>query len=244
MHPFAADRDAYYRSAGGDTVTVLRVGIAPNSDRANSRSSELSRGDATRPRSTARSISMRNARRSCGCAVRFVMVGGSSSKMARIARASTGVVAVAYGEFVNAEVDGKYWLPAFQRTEFQASFPALGQMRPIFRLVSNIGDIAVSSGTPLSPADSAYSPRVIISWAPADSVNHVPGSGSAASERRAARCTPMTFSTLRPTSGARPVRPDSVCSRTARVESFGSIASRACSPDLLRPSISEASCLV
>ena len=69
---------------------------------------------------------------------------------------------------------GKYWLPAFQRTEFQASFPSFGQTRPVFRLVSTIGDIAVDdSGDPLSTIDSAYSPRVVVSWAPTDSVDAV-----------------------------------------------------------------------
>jgi hypothetical protein len=99
----------------------------------------------------------------------FVVIGGIPSRRERLYQ-SIGVVAVAYIEFVNAEVQGKYWLPAFQRTEFQASFPALGSNRPVFRLVSTISEIAVTD-TGAAAVDTTNMPRVIVSWAPTDSVS-------------------------------------------------------------------------
>ena len=83
-----------------------------------------------------------------------------------------GVVAAAYVEFVNAEINGTYWLPAFQRTEFQASFPIFGQTRPVFRLVSTIGAIAVTdTGGRRRRSRLRSTPRVVVTWAPSDSVN-------------------------------------------------------------------------
>src|SRR6185312_15699009 len=96
----------------------------------------------------------------------FVMLG-DAAKPTRAARV-LGVVAVAYVEFVNAEVGGKYWLPSFQRTEFQASVALFGQSRPIYRLVSRISDIRVNEGAGVTvPSDT---PRVVVTWAPSDSV--------------------------------------------------------------------------
>ena len=83
---------------------------------------------------------------------RMVVVGGRSATRTTIGQ-RFGVVAAAYVEFVNAEINGAYWLPTFQRTEFQANFPVFGQTRPVFRLVSTIGSIAVTdTGPPGAPA--------------------------------------------------------------------------------------------
>src|SRR5262245_23613488 len=137
VHPFATDRDKYYRFTGGDTVAVLRVG---------SRSIPIARvhvhpsfSGPTPLRAFEGEIDLDAARAQSGrMRGRFVPLGETPSKRVRIVRAATGVVAVAFVEFVNAEVAGKYWLPTFQRTEFQASFPVFGETRPVFRLVSNI----------------------------------------------------------------------------------------------------------
>jgi hypothetical protein len=98
--------------------------------------------------------------------------GGRRTGLDALAKA-TGVVAAAFVEFVNAEVGGRYWLPAFQRTEFQAGFPLLGQARPVFRIVSTIGDIVVneSADTTRAVADSIDKPKVVVSWASTDSVS-------------------------------------------------------------------------
>jgi len=169
VHPFAADRDDFYRFSGGDTVATLRVGerripIARIRARPNfhgSRRLGAFDGEIDIDAERGQIIRMRG---------QFVIGREGSSKRDALARAM-GVVGVAYIEFVNAEVDGKYWLPAFQRTEFQASFPLFGQTRPIFRLVSTIRDIVVDDTTTVASTDSAGVPRVIVSWARDDSLN-------------------------------------------------------------------------
>ncbi|MGH7617283.1 MAG: hypothetical protein ACREPM_08660, partial [Gemmatimonadaceae bacterium] len=177
VHPFAADRDRYYRFTGGDTVTVLHVGT---------RSIPIARIHAhpsfsgpTRLGAFDGEIDIDAER---GQIVRmrgqFVTLGGQPSSVTkRILRAASGVVGVAYAEFVNAEVDDTYWLPAFQRTEFQAAFALFGQQRPIFRVISNIRDIAVTNrAVPIqgasSTSDSMPVPRILVSWATSDSLSH------------------------------------------------------------------------
>ncbi|MGH8638237.1 MAG: hypothetical protein ACREUZ_13975, partial [Burkholderiales bacterium] len=52
--------------------------------------------------------------------------------------------AMAYLEFENAEVDGKYWLPNVQRSEFQAQMGILGETRPIYRIITRFRNYGVS----------------------------------------------------------------------------------------------------
>jgi hypothetical protein len=169
VHPFAADRDSFYRFTGGDTVATLRVGsrripiarirVRPTlhgSTRLGAFDGEIDL-DAER----GQIVRMRG---------QFVIGREGSTKRERLARVM-GVVGVAYVEFVNAEVDGKYWLPAFQRTEFQANFPLLGQTRPIFRLVSSIGGITVNDTGSVAASDSLGFPRVVVTWAKGDSAS-------------------------------------------------------------------------
>ncbi len=168
VHPFAADRNAYYRFAGGDTVatlratsriiSVVRVHVEPISlveRRLGAFAGEIDL-DAER----GQIIRMRG---------RFLIAGGQATRRQVLAQ-RIGVVTAAYVEFINAEIDGKYWLPTSQRTEFQASFPIFGQTRPIFRLVSSIGGIVANdSAAAESTADDR--PRIAVSWAPSDSVD-------------------------------------------------------------------------
>jgi hypothetical protein len=169
VHPFAADRDRFYQYSGGDTVATLRAGgrsipIARIRVRPNLRGSTglgAFDGEIDVDADRGQIIRMRG---------QFVIARGRSSKRDALARAM-GVVGVAYVEFVNAEVGGKYWLPAFQRTEFQASFPLLGQTRPIFRLVSSIDDVVVNDSAGTTVSDSLGPPRVFVTWAKGDSVS-------------------------------------------------------------------------
>ena len=167
VHPFASDRDEYYEFSGGDTVAVLRVG-SRRIPIARIRVHPLLRGrtglavfdgeidiDAQRMQI----IRMRG---------QFVVVEQRPARAALLARLA-GLVPVAYIEFVNAEIGGKYWLPAFQRTEFQASIAIFGQTRPVFRIVSTISDIVVrDTGT---ASDSIVGTRIAIDWAPSDTLN-------------------------------------------------------------------------
>jgi hypothetical protein len=169
VHPFSSDRDRFYRFSGGDTVATLRSGsrtisvvrIHVHPDIRGSTRLAAFDGEIDLDAERAQIVRMRG---------RMVVVGGRTATRTMMGQ-RFGVVAAAYVEFVNAEINGAYWLPAFQRTEFQANFPVFGQTRPVFRLVSTIGSIAVTdTGLPAQTAD-AYTPRVVVTWAPSDSVN-------------------------------------------------------------------------
>jgi hypothetical protein len=183
VHPLAVDRDRFYRFSGGDTVAVLRshgreipivrVHVRPAFD---SVTREMRIGafegeidfDAVRHQI----VRMRG---------QFVATPGPRRERPLLARLP-GIVAVAYVEYVNSEVNGQYWLPAFQRSEFQASVAPLGSQRSIFRLVSRFADVDVAQEANVADADSAS--RVVLaaderaqavqrrlSFAPAESIS-------------------------------------------------------------------------
>jgi hypothetical protein len=168
VHPFSSDREQFYQFSGGDTVATLRaasrtISVVRLRVRPNLR--EPTRlgvfdGEIDLDADRAQIIRMRG---------QMVVVGGAPSKRAAIAQ-RVGFVAAAYVEFVNAEINGAYWLPTFQRTEFQANFPIFGQARPVFRLVSTVGSITVNDTATIAASDSIV-PRVTVTWAPSDSVN-------------------------------------------------------------------------
>ena len=183
VHPLASDRERYYRYSGGDTIALLRsrertipivrVHVTPVFDSARK---EVRIGafegeidfDAVRHQI----VRMRG---------QFVATPGPKRSRPLLARLP-GIVAVAYVEYVNAEVDGRYWLPAFQRSEFQASIAPLGAQRSIFRLVSRFAAVDVDQDLRATSTDSAASVvlaagdktpaiRRRLTFAPADSVS-------------------------------------------------------------------------
>ncbi len=171
IHPFAADRDQYYRFSGGDTVTVMqspgraipivRIHVTPHlsgATRFAAFNGEIDL-DATRQQI----VRMRG---------QFVVLGkrpGGKSLVEKM----PGLVAVAYCEFVNAEIGQRYWLPAFQRTELQTSLALLGRDRAVMRIVSRFSEYAVddTSSTTIAYDDSSHIPRST-TWASSDSVSH------------------------------------------------------------------------
>jgi hypothetical protein len=170
VHPFAADREQFYRYSGGDTVVVMhtlartipivRVHVTPHlrdSTRVAAFDGEIDL-DADR----AQIVRMRG---------QFVVFGRAKGRTSFITR-MPGLVAVAYCELVNAEIEGRYWLPAFQRTELQTTFALLGGTRAVMRVVSRFSDHAVET-TPdtVSPADRNDVPHHT-TWGPSDSVSH------------------------------------------------------------------------
>lgn len=183
IHPLAVDRDSYYRFSGGDTVAVLhsraraipiaRVRVSPELSSV-SEGERLAAFDGEIDFDAERHeiVRMRG---------QFVASARSRGPRFSIVRVP-GVVAVAYVELVNAEVEGRYWLPSFQRSEFQATFAPLGAERSIFRLVSRFRDMNVTAGLAAvdsTPEDSAgahaerpsWSYRRRLSFAPSDSVS-------------------------------------------------------------------------
>jgi hypothetical protein len=183
VHPFARDRDAYYRFSGGDTVTTLRVGarqipivrVRVHPEPKSPTPLSLFDGEIDLDGERLQIVRMRG---------QIVTIGAKTPLAGRITRKALGLTAAAYIEFVNAEIDGKYWLPAFQRTEFQAAFAVFGQTRPVFRIVSTIGDIAVTERA--AESDSAARRRVVISWASRDSVDGFAGWRSNIGDRSSA----------------------------------------------------------
>src|SRR6185369_4349209 len=62
-----------------------------------------------------------------------------------------GVGGASFVELVNSEVDGQYWLPAFQRTEIQARIGFLGDFRTILRIISRFNDYRTNDSTWTGP---------------------------------------------------------------------------------------------
>lgn len=184
IHPLAADRAGYYRYSGGDTVAVLhsraraipimRVRVTPQLD---------SVSGAVRIGAFDGEIDF-DAERHEIVRMRGQFVASAQSRGRRFSVARLpGVVAVAYVELVNAEIDGRYWLPSFQRSEFQATFAPLGAQRSIFRLVSRFRDMNVTATFAAGDSVRADSATVVqaegrpsgyrrrLSFAPSDSVS-------------------------------------------------------------------------
>ena len=170
VHPFSSDRQQFYRFSGGDTVTILRspgraipivrIHVAPHlveASRFAAFDGEIDL-DATRHQI----VRMRG---------KFVVLGKKKSGRSLLER-MPGLTAVAYAEFVNAEIDQRYWLPAFQRTEFQTTLAILGRDRAVMRIVSKFSNYSVddTSAAVLAANDSLHVRRRT-TWATSDSVS-------------------------------------------------------------------------
>lgn len=167
VHPFSYDRDRYYRFSGGDTVVVMRTA---------GRSIPLVRvhvtprlGDATRLAAFEGEIDLDANRQ------QIVRMRGQFVVLAAKGRPTLaplpGLVGVVYCEFVNAEIDGRYWLPAFQRTELQSTFALLGQTRAVMRVVSRFSDHVIETSDTMATGDAAHQSAHRTTWAPSDSVS-------------------------------------------------------------------------
>ena len=173
IHPLATDRERYYRFSGGDTVATLYVRDRPI------RLLRVHVEPVIGP--SANFIGYRgemdfDADRHQLVRMRGRLLHISTSKDPLIAR-STGAVFVAYMEFENAEVNGQYWLPAYQRSEFQAQMGLFGDIRPIYRLVSRFRNYTTSDTTvTVAEMDTVLAPtRATLTYASKDSVSHYGG---------------------------------------------------------------------
>jgi hypothetical protein len=144
VHPLSVDRERYYRYAGGDTVLELRV---------DNREIRIARIDVT-PRPDIPpgtyftgevdvDVERRHVVRMRGSFVSNRRPGGTA--LGRLLQFD----AIAYVELVNAEVEGKYWLPSFQRFEGHAFASTITSSTAIFRIVSRFRDYTI---TPPGPA--------------------------------------------------------------------------------------------
>lgn len=137
VHPLADDRDKYYKFAGGDTIVTMRVDgreipivriEVQLRDDVPDRSviflGELDL-DATRKQL----VRMRGY---------FAVVGGPKPRFDLLSQAR--LQGIAFVEAVNAEVNGEFWLPAYQRFEAHATSNTVGDARAIFRILTRYRD--------------------------------------------------------------------------------------------------------
>ena len=149
VHPLAYDRAQYYTFEGGDTAVTLysparRIPIAhvrvtprpnPPGD------AILFMGDMYLDadwkqivRMRGRLVEVRNGKVTINAGSRIPGVSGAS-----------------FVELVNQEVDGQYWLPAFQRTEIQARIALFGDFRTMLRIVSRFDDYRANDSSWTGP---------------------------------------------------------------------------------------------
>jgi hypothetical protein len=176
IHPLAADRDAAYRYTGGDTVMrftlggrdipVVRVHVEPR--RSSAGRAGVFSGDVDLDATRHQVVRMRG---------RIAVVGGRRRWRERVPGAR--IQAAAYVEYVNAEFDGRVWLPSFQRLELQAAFPMLGEGRAVLRLVSRLRQHEINAGADEEdghpPGDGARGARWRLTYAPGDSIEGYDG---------------------------------------------------------------------
>lgn len=169
VHPLAVNRDAYYTFAGGDTAVVLysrgrripvvSVRVTPRSNAPGN--AFLFYGDmqldATRKqivRMRGRMVEVRDGRQTIASGSRIPGVSGAS-----------------FVEMVNVEVDGEYWLPAFQRTELQARIGFFGDFRSIIRIVSRFADYRPNDSSWTARTMAPVGSRHHLTFAPSDSLS-------------------------------------------------------------------------
>lgn len=138
VHPLALNRDTYYTFSAGDTavtlfsngrrIPIVHVRVTPRPNPPGD--AILFLGDMyldadwkqiTRMRG--RLVEVRNGKATIKAGSRIPGVSGAS-----------------FVELVNSEVNGEYWLPAFQRTEIQARIATFGDFRSLLRIVSRFYD--------------------------------------------------------------------------------------------------------
>lgn len=171
VHPFSRDRARFYRYAGGDTVTVLRAGaraitivrlrVEPHLN-GNTRLAAFD-GEIDLDAERGQIVRMRG---------QFLVLGERSGGRRSLLTRLPGLVGVAYVEFVNTEVNGRYWLPAFQRSEFQSTFALFGRSRAVMRIVSHFSDYAALETLGAAPDSMAtgHSSHTT-TWASQDSIS-------------------------------------------------------------------------
>jgi hypothetical protein len=69
-------------------------------------------------------------------------------------------------ELENVEVNGQYWLPAYQRTELQARISLFGDFRAIVRIVSRFRDYRVNDSSWIATAEAPPGADHYLSFAP------------------------------------------------------------------------------
>ena len=149
VHPLAFNRDRYYLFTGGDTAVTLfsnnrripiaRVHVTQRPDAPGD--AILFYGDMYLDADWKQIARMRG---------RLVEVRDGKVTISAGSRIP-GVSGASFVELVNSEVDGQYWLPAYQRTELQARLGFLGDFRSIVRIVSRFDDYRTNDSSWAGP---------------------------------------------------------------------------------------------
>ncbi|HJP86950.1 MAG TPA: hypothetical protein VJ852_13235 [Gemmatimonadaceae bacterium] len=149
VHPLAFNRNQYYQFEGGDTAVTLyssarRIPIAhvkvtprpnPPGDAILFMGEMYLDADWKQiVRMRGRLVEVRNGKVTINAGSRIPGVSGAS-----------------FVELVNQEVNGEYWLPAFQRTEIQARVALFGDFRTLLRIVSRFDDYRVNDSSWTGP---------------------------------------------------------------------------------------------
>ena len=158
IHPLAFNRVSYYVYEGGDTAVTLfstsgrriplvRVRVTPRPDAQGD--AVLFFGDMYLDADRKQIVRMRGR-----------MVELRDGKVTiRSGSRLPGVSGASFVELVNVEVNGEYWLPAYQRTELQARVALFGDFRSIVRIVSRFYDIRANDSSwsgPQAPPGVAH----------------------------------------------------------------------------------------
>ncbi|HZJ00262.1 MAG TPA: hypothetical protein VFD22_06335, partial [Gemmatimonadaceae bacterium] len=144
------NRDTYYMYEGGDTAVTLfstsgrriplsRVRVTPRLDAPGD--AILFYGDMYLDADRKQIVRMRG---------RIVELKDGKVTLKSGSRIP-GVSGASFVELVNVEVNGEYWLPAYQRTEFQARLAFLGEFRSLVRIVSRFYDIRANDSSWTGP---------------------------------------------------------------------------------------------
>jgi hypothetical protein len=140
VHPLADARERYYTFAGGDTVVTLqpgsgrrvpivRVTVTPRTDLTGR--NLLFSGEMDLDASRGQLVRLRG---------QFVVIGARKQTLAQRITAAT-VDALGFFELVNSEVDGKWWIPTYQRFDGQIVSPLLTEARLVFRIITRYTDV-------------------------------------------------------------------------------------------------------
>ena len=149
IHPLAYNRNQYYQFEGGDTAVTLyssarripiaHVKVTPRSNPPGD--AILFMGEMYLDadwkqivRMRGRLVEVRNGKVTINAGSRIPGVSGAS-----------------FVELVNQEVNGEYWLPAFQRTEIQARIALFGDFRTLLRIVSRFDDYRANDSSWTGP---------------------------------------------------------------------------------------------
>jgi hypothetical protein len=137
IHPLADDRDSYYSFSGGDTIFTMRVDgreipivrldVKLREDVPNR--SVVFIGELDIDATRKQLVRMRGY---------FAVVGGPKPRFDLLREAR--LQGIAFVEAVNAEVEGNFWLPAYQRFEAHATSNTVGDSRAIFRIITRYRD--------------------------------------------------------------------------------------------------------